>query len=268
MNLHRTSRARRRLAAGALLPVLALAAACGGESDQAPESSGTSSESASEEASSDAPYDAETIIPAMQSALGDQTSARIQMDLAGQLEMSMDGRMAMTEKAEDGEMELSMEIQGQTLELRLVDRLIYVSGPPATPAGKWIEVDPSDRDDPVAQQFAGLTKSGDLNSTFDAFKSGLEEVEYVGEEEIDGEATDHYVFTVDAAAAAKAQGQTMPSGGPESISYDVWLTDEDLMRRVGFELGPVQAQLNATEWGEPVEVEAPPESDIVAPPGA
>jgi hypothetical protein len=171
--------------------------------------------------------------------------------------------MAMTEKFEDGEMELTVDFQGQSLQMRQVDGMLYISGAPMTPAGKWIAIDPQDAQNPMAQQFAGLTKSGDLNTTFDAFREGLEDVEYVGEEEIDGDTTHHYVFTVDAAKAAEAQGQPMPPGGPEQLTYDVWLTEDDLMRRVSFELGPVKAVIDATDWGEPVEVEAPAKSDIV-----
>ena len=271
MSVHTTSRVvRRRLALWSLLPVLALTAACGGEEEPAESSSGSESSESSESASesSDQPYDAKTVIPAMQEALGEATSARIQMDLSGQAEMSMDGQMAMGEEFEDGTMEMTIDIQGQRLDMRLVDGLIYVSGPPATPAGKWLEVDPQDPQDPLAQQFAGLTQSGDLNTTFDAFKAGLRDVEYVGEEEIDGEATDHYVFTVDSAKAAEAQGQPAAPGMPETLDYDVWLTQDDLMRRVSFDLGPVKAEVNATDWGDPVNVEAPAPGDIVAGPAA
>ena len=256
-----SGRLRRSLALGALLPVLALTAACGGDDPAAEPESSTSLESASE--SSDQPYDEKTIIPAMQAALGDATSAQIDVDLTGQVEVSVSGQMAMAETFEQGEMELDVDFQGQTLELRQVDGLMYVSGPPATPPGKWVAVDPQDAENPMAQQFAGLARSGDLNTTFDAFKEGLTNVEYVGEEEIDGEATHHYVFTLDSSKAAEAQGQMMPQGAPEELTYDVWLTDDDLMRRVTFELGPVQAVINATGWGEPVEVEVPPQSDIV-----
>ena len=267
MSVHTTSRVlRRRLALGSLLPVLALTAACGG-GDEATDAS-SSSESSESAETSDQPYDADTIIPAMQEALGDETSARIQMELTGQAELSIDGSMAMTDEFEDGEMELTLEIQDQQLELRLVDGLIYVSGPPATPQGKWVEIDPQDTSNPLAQQFAGLTKSGDLNTTFDAFKAGLREVEYVGEEEIEGDTVHHYVFTVDAAKAAEAQGQPMPPGGPETIDYDVWLTEDDLMRRISFALGPMEAVVDATEWGEPVDVEKPAADEIVQPPSA
>ncbi len=259
-----TSRAgvRRRLALVALVPVLALTAACGGSDEKASDSGDASA------ADSDQPYTADTIIPAMQDALGDQSSARVQMEMSGQVEMSVDGQMAMADSFEDGEMEMTVDFQGQSLELRLVDGLIYVSGPPATPAGKWLEVDPQNASDPMAQQFAGLARSGDLQSTFDAFEAGLEKVSYSGKEEIDGTSTDHYVFTVDAAKAFEAQGEPAVPGAPKELTYDVWLDQDDLMRRVSFELGPVKAVVDATEWGEPVDVAAPAKSDIVQGPAA
>ncbi len=263
MSVHTTAGAlRRRLALWSLLPVVALTAACGGD-DQAADPEGSSADSSESSESSNQPYDAETIIPAMQAALGDQTSTRMRMQMTGQVEMTIAGQMAMTENFEDGEMQLTVAMQGQTLEMRQVDGLIYVSGQPMTQPGKWLEIDPQDAQNPMAQQFAGLSQSGDLNTTFDAFKAGLEKVDYVGEEEIDGDTTDHYVFTVDSAKAAEAQGQPMPPGAPQQLTYDVWLTDDDLMRRVSFELGPVKAVIDATEWGEPVEVTKPAPSDIV-----
>jgi hypothetical protein len=253
----RTSRSgvRRSLALAALTPILGLTACSGGD-DQAQDSSSASS-------SSDGHYTEDTVIPAMQEALGDETSARVQVHLTGQAELSVDGHMAMTDSFEDGEMELTVEAQGQSLDLRMVDGLIYVSGPPATPAGKWVSFDTQDPKDPLAQQFAQLAKSGDLTSTFDAFKAGLEKVEYVGQDEIDGDTTGHYVFTVDSAEAAKAQDQPAIPGAPEQLTYDVWLTQDDLMRRVSFDIASVNAVVDATEWGEPVDVEAPAKSDIV-----
>ena len=191
------------------------------------------------------------------------------MELTGQAELSIDGHMAMTDEFEDGEMELTVDVQGQSLEMRLVDGLIYVSGPPATPAGKWLEVDPSDPKDPVAQQFAGLAKTGDLTTTFDAFREGLTDGRRSSARR---RSTARPPTTTSSPSTPprppKAQGQPMTPGMPEELSYDVWLTQDDLMRRVTFELGPVAATVDATEWGEPVEVEAPPASDIVTQPGA
>lgn len=262
MSVHTTTSSvvRRRLAVWSLLPVLAMTAACSGDESATDDPGSTESPSK--------PYDTDTIVPAMQQALGDATSARVQMELTGQIEMSVDGQMAMTEEFEDGELEMTIEVQGQSIDLRMVDGLIYVSGPPATPAGKWLEVDPQDPQDPLAQQFANLIKSGDLSTTLDAFEKGLEDVEHVGAEEIDGEAVDHYVLAVDAAKAAEAQGQPAAPDMPETLDYDVWLTQDDLMRRVAFAFGPVEAEVNATEWGESVDVEAPAPDDIVERPAA
>ncbi|HYH34807.1 MAG TPA: hypothetical protein VD814_06620 [Nocardioides sp.] len=267
------SSVRRRVAAWALLPLLSLAAACGGEEPAEDASSSTSPAESSEssestdasggESAAGGTHDVDSILPAMRAALEEAPSARVKMELTGTAEMTMEGRMAMTDRFEDGEMELTLAIQGQRLDLRLVDGLVYLSGPPLTPPGKWVSADPKDPQDPVGQQFGSLVTSGDLRSTFDAFEAGLREVESVGNEQIDGESVEHYVFTVDSAAAAEAQGQPVQPGMPEQVDYDVWLTEEDLMRRVTFDLGGVGAVLDATEWGEPVDIEAPAPADVV-----
>jgi hypothetical protein len=275
MTMPTTRRAvvRRRLALVAIAPLLTLTAACGGDSagdwggDSAEQSSGEDS-STSDEGSADAEiYDEETLLPALRAAFEEEPSSRVQMSMSGGMQMSIDGRMAMGEDSGESEMEMSMELQGQQLDMRLVDGLIYISGAPMTQKGKWIEIDPSDAQDPMAQQFAGLVESGDLTSTFDAFEAGLQEVEHVGAEEIDGEPVQHYVLTVDAAVASEAQGMQMQPGMPEQLDYDLYLTEDDLMRRVEFDLGGVAAVIDATEWGEEVDVEAPAESDIVKMPG-
>ena len=268
---------RRTYATAAITALLLSLTACGGDGEEPAADSGdtpTTAESSPEGAESSSAseagetHDVDSILRAMRAAMGDATSARIQMNMTGAAEMSLDGRMAMTEKFEEGEMELRVEFQGQRLDLRLVDGLIYVSGPPLSPPGKWVSADPQDPRDPLGGQFGSLAQSGNLDSTFDAFDAGLREVEHVGEEQIDGETVDHYIFTVDAKAAAKAQGQQWQPGMPEEVTYDVWLTADDLMRRVSFELGPVKAVVDATEWGEPVDVQAPAPGDIVEAPTA
>lgn len=271
MTMPTTRRAvvRRRLAVVAIAPLLALTAACGGDSGSgsAESGSGEDSSASSEESAEPEIHDKETLLPALRAAFEDEASSRVQMRMTGGMEMSMDGRMEMTEDAQDSEMEMSMDVQGQQIDMRMVDGLIYISGAPMTQEGKWIEIDPSNAQDPMAQQFSSLAETGDLNSTFDAFEAGLQDVEHVGSEDIDGEPVEHYVLTVDAAAASEAQGQQMQPGMPEQLEYDLYLTEDDLMRRVEFDLGGVAAVIDATEWGEEVDVEAPAKSDIVQMPG-
>jgi hypothetical protein len=97
----------------------------------------------------------------------------------------------------------------------------------------------------------------DIASSFAAWNAGLDKVEQVGEEEIDGERVCHYLLTVDAAGAAEAQGEPLPQGMPESITYELYLSASDLMRRVTSEMGGIEVEMNATNWNEPVDIKAP-----------
>jgi hypothetical protein len=54
---------------------------------------------------------------------------------------------------------------------------------------------------------------------------------------------------------------------PPTITYDVWVDDDDLMRQLDFELDGVTVELRIDDWGEPVDVQAPEESDLVEMPG-
>lgn len=271
MTMPTTRRAvvRRRLAVVAVAPLLALTAACGGDSGSgtAESGSGEDSSASSEESAEPEIHDKETLLPALRAAFEDEASSRVQVTMTGGAEISIDGRSVVSEDSADSEMEMSMEVQGQQIDMRMVDGLIYISGAPMTEQGKWFEIDPSDAKDPMAEQFAGLAEAGDLNSTFDAFEAGLRDVKHVGAEEIDGEPVEHYVLTIDAAAAGEVQGVPMQPGMPEQLEYDLYLTEDDLMRRVEFDLGGVAAVIDATEWGEEVDVEAPAKSDIVQMPG-
>ena len=132
------------------------------------------------------------------------------------------------------------------------------------PEGKFIELDADDPNSPFGD--LGGIGQGDPLASFDAFDAGLEEVRYLGPEDVDGEQMDHYVLTVDAKAAAKASGTPMGSL-PKSLTYDLWLDGEDLMRRMQSDVGGGGLTMTMSDWGEPVTVEAPPRSAIMPMPG-
>jgi hypothetical protein len=137
-----------------------------------------------------------------------------------------------------------------------------------TPAGKFIKIDTKDPNGPFGSlgSLGGITQ-GDPLATFDAFDAGLKKAVYVGSEDVGGEQMDHYVLTVDAAKAAKAQGA--PATGPAGdITYDLWLDDQDLMRRMQLDTPQGGMTITTDHWGEPVTVKAPPASAIMSLPGS
>lgn len=270
-------RLTRPLALAATSALLVAVSACGNTAEGEAASSGSPDTAASSSAASDdagAPeggYDAEELLAAMKAAVEKNESAHITMDMsgAGQPKTTAEGDVSYA--GDSTAMQLSMQIPqagADKVEMRLVDGVIYMAMPPMTPEGKFISFDTKDPNSPLGD-LGGITK-GDPLSTFDAFEAGLEKVEYVGEESVEGEDLDHYVLTVDAKKAAAAQGagaEAMPPG-TKTIEYDLWLDSEDLMRRMEFSQGAGSIVMTMSQWGEPVTVEAPPASAIMKMPGA
>lgn len=272
----------RRLAALAAASVLLVGlAGCGGDETTAVSDDATTETSATEpsetESETEEPaeepveeepggYDAEELLAAMKAAVGDNESAHLVMEMGGGGQ-SMNAEGDVSYAGDTTSMQLTMqspEMGPGVIEMRMVDGVMYMSMPPMTPEGKFLEFDLNDPNSPMGS-LGGVTQ-GDPLETFKAFDEGLREVKYLGPEEVDGEEMDHYVLTVDGKAAAKAQGA--PAGSvPDEITYDLWLDDDDLMRRIQYTMAGGGVTISMSDWGKPVTVKAPAKSDIMQMPG-
>ena len=267
-----------RLAAGAVAALMMTGlTACGGggtPAADAPSSavaSAGSSSAASSPSAAESPsgYDAQELLAAMKAAVAENKTSHITMDLnGGGQSMTGDGDISYEGESSSMQLELKAPQLGKgTIEMRMIDGIVYMAMPPMTPKGKFIKFDTNDPNSPFGQ-LGGLT-GGDPLSSFEAFDAGLKKVDYVGQESVDGEDMDHYVLTVDARKAAKAQGMTsMPQGMPKTVDYDLWLDDQDLMRRMEFDMGGGGMTMTMSDWGEPVTIKAPPKSAVMKMPGA
>jgi hypothetical protein len=284
----RTDRVLTRVLSGVAGSALLLSmAACGGddtptadESPDAASSSVTSAEPETAESESAEPaeeevsggYEAAELLDNMKAAIAENESAHVTMEMTGGQQMSGEGDVSYA--GDETAMQMTMQIPqlgSGTMEMRMIDGVIYMAMPPLTPEGKYFKIDTNDPNSPLGD-LGGVTQ-GDPLATFDAFDAGLEDATYVGEEDVAGEQLDHYVLTVDAKKAAEAQGQPVQPGMPDTITYDMWIDDDDLMRRIEFDLGEVatgagKMVMTMSEWGEPVRVEAPARGDIMEMPGA
>jgi hypothetical protein len=197
-------------------------------------------------------YDETTLMPAIEEALPADATARMTMEMSGAgMEIAFDAVIAYTPTG--AEMKLTSRTPGEEFALVVVDNRFFLSDSPG--GSTYQELDTSD---PAFAQLRRQVASMDLTSTFAAWKAGLEKVEQVGEEEIDGEQVCHYSLIVNTAEAAAAQGESPPLGMPETINYDLSLTRDDLMRRVRFNMSGINAEMNASNWNEPVNIRAPP----------
>lgn len=268
-------RRTRWTAAAAGLVVLTVLSGCGGGStpaaDESPAESASSavvpSESESAVEGKSGGYDAQQLLTAMKAAVAKHQSTHLTLTADGAQAMTGEGDVSYAGDSTVMKMKMKSPSLGDgTIEIRLVDGIMYMAMPPMTPAGKFIKLDTKDPNSPFGN-LGGITQ-GDPLATFDAFDAGLKKAVYVGAEDVDGEQMDHYVLTVDAAKAAKAQGS--PSAGASGdITYDLWLDDQDLMRRMQLDApGGGGMTITTDHWGEPVTVKAPPASAIISLPGS
>jgi hypothetical protein len=221
-------------------------------SSQAP-SSEPSQTSGSPEPAEVCDLDEKTLLSAMESAMPPDATTRMSMEMAtpsGPV-LAFDAVLAYTKSGP--EMELSAHGPGEKFAAVFVDDRVFIS--PTGEKGPYTELDASD---PVAAQMREQVGSVDVTSSFDAWRAGMESVESEGEETVAGEPTCHYTLQVDTAAAMSTMGGRLPEGMPDTITYDLFLTPDDLIRRIRFDLGELTSEVNATRWNEPVTIEAPP----------
>jgi hypothetical protein len=59
--------------------------------------------------------------------------------------------------------------------------------------------------------------------------------------------------------------QPTSSAMPAHVTYDMWLSTRNLLRRMRVDLQGLTTQMDLTRWGEHVHVAAPPASQVVDP---
>jgi len=156
-------------------------------------------------------------------------------------------------------LDMQVDMNGQELGYRLVDGQYYLSQPP-----KWVPVT-EDSTNPLIKQALEQVQPLSMRKQFDAFVAGVEDAGDKGTEEIDGVETRHYTATVDTTKAYEQLGTKRDPNAPDSLIYDVWLDEDDLIRQLVLTQEGSKATLRATDWGEPVDIDTPKDSELAQP---
>jgi hypothetical protein len=145
----------------------------------------------------------------------------------------------------------------QPIKMVLVDNMLYQQNPGTT---KYTATSLEDPSSPLAS----LGDQLDIRSQFETMEKAMTGATFVGEE--DG--MDHYSVVLDSATLLEAQspgGVTPPSGAlPPSFTYDLYFDDDGYFRKMVSDLGDLGGEVTANydNWGEPVDITAPPASEI------
>lgn len=200
-----------------------------------------------------------TFVQAMTTAVGKQKSWHItgKMTAYGRLLMTMDGYQ--TAKPVAMSMEMSGEaFQGKTAKIVVIKNTGYVSIPGMTPTGKFAKFK-SDGSDELGQ----LVQGGDPTKIYKSFGSSLMDAKFMGFVTVSGQKLERYNVTVNTAKALAAQGKKIPAGAPKSLTYELLLDSQHLVRQVRFEDMGISLKMTMTDYNKPVHITAPPASKIV-----
>jgi LppX/LprAFG-like lipoprotein len=198
-------------------------------------------------------------------------TAHIAMTMTGKSSFSAKGDVAYGQAQPRMSMSMSMPQLGKgKIEMRYVGKVIYMQIPGVTPAGKYIAIDPSDKNSPLAKSFAGTTDQMDPLQSIKAMESAVQSAERVGKQTMGGATVEHYQLTVDTAALVKGLTPSAAKQAdiPKTITYDLWLDEKHLLRRVSFDMSGTTFESTMTRWGKPVHVQRPSADQLVAMPGA
>lgn len=186
------------------------------------------------------------------------------------MEMTAVGDFLAGKSADDNAVHMEMKtgagVAGtdSTMEMIQVGGIMYMRVGPMT-GDKFLKIDPNDPNNTMGQAFGAQAEIGDPTKQFEVFSDAITEFKEVGEgPEIDSVKTTEYAITVDAAKAVAASGGEASelSGMPENLTYSVFVGEDDLIRRMSFDMMGATMSMDFTGWGSDVVIEAPSGDDV------
>ena len=217
---------------------------------------------------------------------------------AGGQDFTMSGGGEMDVAAKAAQLDLRMEFEDPPpgvnfdeleFEMRMKDLVFYMRTPlfaGRLPEGAdWIKVDLREATEGTGLDFAQLQQMGGSDPTETLrYMKATGEVEEVGTEEVRGVETTHYEATIDLReypklapegereAAERTIDALIERTGSETIDVEVWIDDDDLVRRMKQEFtqrlpdGQGEMEMQQTmemyDFGTEVEIDLPDEDDV------
>jgi hypothetical protein len=272
----RITRSRSLAAVAAAALVLTALAGCGSD-DKTKDASAKKSESpsaspsASTSASSDATGASDTgdgepaapgerlttgnLVATMLAAMREKKTAHMTMEIGSSISADADVRYS----TDATEMRMSMDMGPTKAVVILVDGAVYMQ---QSAGSKFVKIS---KDTPgvgdMISQLSGLSPS----SSVAAMRGSLKKVEYAGTDTVQGTKVEKYRVTADTSAMAKTLGGTAALGDlPKTVTYDLYVDADHLMRRIDMKIADQSITMLVGKWGEPVDIKAPPASQVMS----
>jgi hypothetical protein len=239
----------------------------------------------------------DAVLDAMQAVYEAETvhqELEMKVNAAGE-SFSFSGVADVDNANQTADMTMDLGILGGEMRMLMDEGVVYMKSPTFQNAAptEWVRIDPSKLTPEQAAQVGGFGAGTTDPAAYAGLFAGVFDVKAAGEEEIDGVSTVHYRGTIDLTkvlqnfgdvvgedvdAATKKQleaavDQFEALGIDDSIPFDIWIDEESLPRRMKISMdfgdlvpGSDEASMDMTvdysNFGEPVEVTLPPESEV------
>lgn len=231
------------------------------------------------------------LVAAAKESAAEKKTAKITMDMNMGI-MTMKGNGQARFDGANTAMAMTMQVMGQSVEMRMLDKTMYMklpAGMPGSdPAKPWAKMSMADLAG-AGQNLDKMMEQSDPTKTLELLQqSGT--IVSSEETQLDGQSATHYKVDVDfakameqfgAGAAGAAELEEMKKAGIKKMPIDVWLSDDNLPLQFEIQLGDIlkkvsqqqgqtmppgmeQAKMTMkyTDWGGPVTIEAPPADQV------
>ncbi|MEV6106304.1 LppX_LprAFG lipoprotein [Streptomyces sp. NPDC051940] len=187
------------------------------------------------------------------------------------------GEASMDVKSEAMQMTMTGGNPPEDIEIRVVDKVMYLKGGEPVDGKSWLKFDMT-----KAEEGDGVTSATTDQNPIDSssFMTASKDLKKVGEETIDGVQTTHYTGTVTLAdlrksldgdaEAKKRREKTLDAYdklGMDKLTMDMWIDKDDHTKQVRVQgttkEGPLDTTITFGELNKPVEVKAPPASEVM-----
>lgn len=259
--------------ASAGLVALALSA-CGSEEPAAP---AAGEQAAEEPAAKIATVSTMTDLAGqMQAAQEEASSAHMELTYSGELaesagmtESTTSADVAYGPTFDETTMQMSMAVMGMDMDIVLLDGTIYLSMGEMT-QGKYLSMTAEDMaEDPALAGTIDSMESMDAASQAEAMADAVTSFEHTGTETVDGVETQVYTATIDPSkvkdGTAGIDASTADQLGEISAVYKVDPRGLPVEAGITMEVEGQEMVVESTfsKWGEPVDVTAPAEDDVI-----
>lgn len=266
--------ARRTLAALAVTSLLSMGvAACGSDSGGTDATAEDPAAGAALLSSLDEgdEVDPDEFVDTVADGVEASTTAHVEMKVSMGEQLTTDATGDLDYTTTPPSMQMEMEIPGAgTTDMVFVDGILYMKMG-ETSGGKYWKLDPADEDGMLSGM--GLDKmmgQSDPLAALKAMKPGIDSVTFEGNEDVEGRDLDHYELTIDMATVMKSYGAGLPSEAasamPETVTYDLWLDDEDRFAQMTMDYPIMEQQMSMEmsldDWGKDVTIEAPSADEV------